>query len=68
MQRPRASPPRPIGPRPDMVSIGYMIKEDGVSFDLRGDGRFAAQTRALRTALEKALTTIEEALAVSAPS
>ncbi len=58
----------PIGPRPDMVSIGYMIKEDGVSFDLRGDGRFAAQTRALRTALEKALTTIEEALAVSAPS
>ena len=56
----------PIGPRPDMVSIGYMITEDGIVFDLRGDGRFAAQIRALRSALDKALAAIEEVLAASA--
>jgi hypothetical protein len=41
-----------------MLSIGYVIREDGISFDLRADGRFAAQTRVLRHALEKGLVTI----------
>lgn len=52
----------PIGPRPDMLSIGYLIKEDGIAFDLRADGRFCAQARVLRSALEKALTAIDKVL------
>jgi carnitine O-acetyltransferase len=52
----------PIGPRPDMLSIGYLIREDDIGFDLRADGRFCGQTRALRTALEKALATIARIL------
>jgi len=55
----------PIGPRPDMLSIGYIIKEDGITFELRADGRFSAQTRALRSALEKALLNITRILATS---
>jgi carnitine O-acetyltransferase len=52
----------PIGPRPDMLSIGYLIREDDIGFDLRADGRFSGQTRALRTALEKALVSIARIL------
>ncbi len=57
----------PIGPRPDMLSIGYVIRDDGIGFDLRADGRFSAQTRALRNALEKALATIVRILSNCKP-
>lgn len=53
----------PIGPRPDMLSIGYMIKDDEITFDLRADGRYSDHARALRTAVEKGLATIEKILA-----
>jgi hypothetical protein len=49
----------PIGPRPNMVSIGYLIKDDEIVFDLRGDGRFCEHTRALRSALERSLQHIK---------
>ena len=49
----------PIGPRPNMVSIGYLIKENEVIFDLRADGRFREQARELRTALERSLQRIK---------
>jgi carnitine O-acetyltransferase len=58
----------PIGPRPDMVSIGYLIGPEGISFDLRADGRFGDQARALRLALEKALAGIDRALATLMPA
>jgi carnitine O-acetyltransferase len=53
----------PIGPRPNMLSIGYLIQEDGITFDLRADGRFRDQARALRTALESSLLRIKRLLA-----
>jgi len=52
----------PIGPRPNMVSIGYLIKEDEIIFDLRADGRFCEQGRALRSALERSLQRIKHLL------
>lgn len=52
----------PIGPRPDMLSIGYLIKENEITFDLRADGRFCKQARALRTALERSLLRIKRLL------
>jgi hypothetical protein len=55
----------PIGPRPNMVSIGYVIKEDEIIFDLRADGRFCEQGRALRSALERSLQRIKRLLASS---
>jgi hypothetical protein len=55
----------PIGPRSDMLSIGYLMKDDGITFELRADGRYSAQTRALRSALEKGLLTITRILANS---
>jgi len=53
----------PIAPRPNMLSIGYLIKEDEITFDLRADGRFSAHARAVRAALQQALAAIEKALA-----
>ena len=53
----------PIGPRPNMLSIGYLIKDDAITFELRADGCFSDQARALRAALDKALLTIEKVLA-----
>jgi len=55
----------PIGPRPNMLSIGYLINEDGITFDLRGDGRFRDQARALRAAVERSLQRIKRLLAGS---
>ena len=55
----------PIGPRPNMLSIGYLINEDGITFDLRGDGRFRDQTRDLRAAVERSLQRIKRLLANS---
>jgi carnitine O-acetyltransferase len=49
----------PIGPRPNMASIGYLIKENEIVFDLRADGRFFDKTRELRTALEQSLQRIK---------
>lgn len=57
----------PIGPRPDMVSIGYLIGRDGISFDLRADGRFGDHARDLRAALDRALAAIDRALATLVP-
>jgi carnitine O-acetyltransferase len=53
----------PIGPRPNMLSIGYLINEDAITFELRADGRYSGQARALRAELDKALLTIEKLLA-----
>ena len=49
----------PIGPRPNMVSIGYLIKDEEIIFDLRADGRFREQARALRDELERSLQRIK---------
>jgi hypothetical protein len=48
-----------------MLSIGYLINEDGVTFDLRADGRFRDQARALRAAVESSLQRIKRLLAGS---
>jgi carnitine O-acetyltransferase len=55
----------PIGPRPNMLSIGYLINGDGITFDLRADGRFRNQARALRDAVESSLQRIKRLLAGS---
>jgi carnitine O-acetyltransferase len=52
----------PIGPRPNMLSIGYLIKEDEITFDMRADGRFCEQVGALRSALERSLLRIKRLL------
>ncbi len=52
----------PIGPRPHMISIGYVIGDDQITFDLRADGRFNAHGRALRGAIENALRKISKLL------
>lgn len=52
----------PIGPRPHMLSIGYVIKENDITFDLRADGRFSTHTRALRAALDRALANMHKVL------
>jgi len=57
----------PIGPRPDMVSIGYLIKPEGIAFDLRADGRFGELAHELHAALDKALSAIDRALATLVP-
>ena len=55
----------PIGPRPHMLSIGYVIKENDITIDIRADGRFSAHTRALRAALDQALADVHEVLSTS---
>ena len=49
----------PIGPRPNMLSIGYLIKDDEIVFDLRADGRFSPHARALRNAMERSLLRVK---------
>jgi len=53
----------PIGPRSDMLSIGYLLKDNEITFDVRGDGRFNGKARAVRAALEKAVVNIVKVLA-----
>ena len=53
----------PIGPRSDMLSIGYLLKDNEITFDVRGDGRFNGKARAVRVALEKAVVSIVKVLA-----
>src|SRR3569623_841814 len=55
----------PIGPRPHMLSSGYVIKEYDITIDIRADGRFSAHTRALRAALDQALADVHEVLSTS---
>lgn len=52
----------PTAPRSPMLSVGYVIGDDGITFDLRSDGHPAARARALRAALERALAEIDKAL------
>lgn len=52
----------PIGPRHNMLSMGYIIRENEITFDLRADGRFSIHARAFRTVLDKALLHIEQTL------
>lgn len=55
----------PIGPRPNMLSIGYLIKDDQIIFDMRADGRFRDQANGLRSALERSLQRIRYLLSSS---
>lgn len=52
----------PIGPRPGMLSLGYVINDNDITFDLRADGRYGVHARALRAALDKALAQLERTL------
>ncbi len=56
----------PIGPRPHMLSIGYIIEDGQITFDLRADGRLSPHGRALRGAIEKALRQLERIIAQAA--
>lgn len=56
----------PIGPRPHMLSIGYIIEDERITFDLRADGRLSPHARALRGAIEKALRQLEKSVAQGA--
>jgi carnitine O-acetyltransferase len=55
----------PIGPRPNMLSIGYLIKDNEIVFDLRADGRYCAHIHDLRAALERSLLRIKGLLTTS---
>lgn len=49
----------PIGPRPNMLSIGYLIKDTEITIDMRADGRFFEKSRELRAALERSMMRIK---------
>lgn len=50
----------PIAPRAHMLSLGYVIKENAITVDLRADGRFCDHSRALRGALDKAFLQLDK--------